>query len=58
MRLGQSDYFLKILTGEKSPSNKIPALRKYMNTDTWVVGTSKQLFISDFLKLKVIFLKI
>ena len=45
MRFDQSDYFLRILTGKKSPSNKSPALMKYMNMDIWVVSTSKQLFI-------------
>ena len=45
MSLDQSDYILRILTEKKSPSNKIPALTKYLNIDIWVVGTSKQLFI-------------
>ena len=30
---------------EKTPSNKIPALRKSMNMDVWAVGTLNQLFI-------------
>ena len=25
--------------GKKTPSNKIPALTKYINMDIWVVGT-------------------
>ena len=29
---------------EKAPSNKTPALTKSMNMDSWVVGTSNQLF--------------
>ena len=48
MRLDQSDYFLRILTEKKPPSNKTSALTKYMNVmnmDIWVVGISKQLFI-------------
>ena len=45
MRLDQSDYFLRILTGKKSPSNKVPALTNDMNMDSWVVRRSKQLFI-------------
>ena len=42
---------------EKSSSNKIPALTKSMNINIWVAGTSKQLFIKRFLKLKPNFLK-
>ena len=30
---------------EKAPSNKTPALTKSMNTDIWVVHTSKKLFV-------------
>ena len=30
---------------EKAPANKTPVLTKSMNMDTWVVGTSNQLFI-------------
>ena len=32
-------------TTEKAPSNETPTLSKSINTDTWVVGTSNQLFI-------------
>ena len=38
---------LKILKDthrEKAPTYKIPVLKKSMNMDIWVVGTSKQLF--------------
>ena len=35
---------LRILTGKKKPSNKTAALTKSMNMDSWVVGTSNQLF--------------
>ena len=45
MRLDQSDYFLRRLTGKKTLSNKIPALAKFMNINIWVVGTLKQLFM-------------
>ena len=44
MRLDQSDYFLRIFTGKKSLSNKIPPLTKYMNIDIWAVAASKQRF--------------
>ena len=44
MSLDQSDS-LRIVTGKKLPSNKIPARTKYMNMDIWVFGTLKQLFI-------------
>ena len=30
---------------EKAPSNKTPALTKSMNTDIWVVHTSKKPFV-------------
>ena len=35
---------LGILTGKKTPWNRIPALLKSMNMDVWVVDTSNQLF--------------
>ena len=33
---------------EKAPSNKTPALIKYMFMESWVTGTSNQLFVRDF----------
>ena len=34
--------------GEKTPSNKTPALTESTDMDIWVVGTSNQLFIRGF----------
>ena len=39
------NYFIVHTLGEKTPSNKTPALAKRMNMDTWVVNTLNQLFI-------------
>ena len=37
---------LKDTHTEKTPSNKTPALPESVNMDTWVVGTSNQVFIT------------
>ena len=45
-------YEVKDTYREKLPSNKIPALTKSINVDIWVIGTSKQVFKKEVLKLK------
>ena len=35
---------LRLLTGKKAPSNKTAAFTERMNMDSWVAGTSNQLF--------------
>lgn len=43
--ISQCKTYFKDTHKEKSPLNKIAMLTKSMSMDTWVVGTSKQLFI-------------
>ena len=46
-------YLFNDTHNEKVTSSKTPALRKDMNIDTWVVGTSNQLFrIGSYAEIK------
>ena len=42
-----TNFFLMYTRREKAPPNKILALRKNINMDIWVAGTSNQLFVRD-----------